>query len=83
VVGLLILSLAARHGAWRSPERRHLLRAVLLYGAGYVAVLFASRVLADPRIPFDSRLFMPVLVLITLAFFASATELARGVPKGP
>jgi hypothetical protein len=77
VAGALVIGTAARGGSWRAPERRPLLQAALLYGGCYVAVVFASRLFADPRIPFDSRLFLPVLALVTLVFAASSTEVAR------
>lgn len=75
--GALVIGVAGRRGSWHAQERRSLRHAVMLYGTCYVSVVLVSRFLADPRIPFDSRLFLPVLVLVTLVFAASATELAR------
>ena len=77
LVGVLVIGQAVRSGAWLGPEKAPRLRAVLIYGACYLLVVLASRLLADPRIPFDSRILLPVLVLTTLVFAVSATELAR------
>lgn len=40
--------------------------AALLLAAAYVAVLLASRLFADPDIPFDNRLLLPFLMLAML-----------------
>ncbi|HKH91588.1 MAG TPA: hypothetical protein VKA54_07285 [Gemmatimonadaceae bacterium] len=45
------------------PDGIRLLAATGLLVASYVGVLFASRLLADPNIPFDERIFAPVMLL--------------------
>ncbi len=77
LVGLAVVAVAARRGMWRDSRRALLLGAMALYSGCYVAVVVGSRMFADPRIPFDERMLVPVLVLVTAAFAASAVELAR------
>jgi hypothetical protein len=77
VVGLAVVLVTARRGVWRGETRRALLHAALVYGGCYTLVVVASRLFADPRILFDARMLMPVLVLATVLFVASAGELAR------
>lgn len=78
VAGVAVLVLAARRGIWRDvPRARLLLRAMVLFSGCYLAVVVGSRMFADPRIPFDDRMLAPVLVFVTVAFAASAVELAR------
>jgi hypothetical protein len=77
VVGLVVLIGAARRGLWRGGERPSFLLAAGLFSGCYASVVVLSRFFADPRIPFDDRMFLPVLILVTVAFVASATELAR------
>jgi hypothetical protein len=52
----------------------------------YVAVLVASRLLADPGIPFDERILLPLFLLATIAaaialreWWRGANRVARGV----
>ena len=81
LLALLVIGMAAKRGAWQQARRRPVVRAALLYGGSYAGVLLASRLLADPQIPFDERLFMPVLVLATACFTISATDLARAAGR--
>jgi hypothetical protein len=50
------------HGAWRQPA----LAAALLAGC-YLALVLASRLIADPGIPLDDRLMAPLLILVEVA----------------
>ena len=45
---------------------RSAIRAGLTIAVCYVAVLLASRLLADPNIPFDNRLLSPLFVLVVI-----------------
>lgn len=49
----------------REPGAMRLLGAAALLIACYLAVLIVSRVVADPGIPFDERIFSPVILLAT------------------
>jgi hypothetical protein len=75
--GCLIVAIALT-GAWRTyrtsspregdrdvdaPEGVRLLAAGALLLVSYLAIVFASRVLADANIPFDERIFAPVMLL--------------------
>jgi hypothetical protein len=74
----LVLVLIAATGAWRAARARavradedsarrsegvRLLAAAVLLIVCYVAVLLASRLFADPGIPFDERILAPVMLL--------------------
>ena len=85
--GFVILLIAAA-GAWRAyrahaaqhetglrrrfPDGVRLLAAAGLLIGCYVAVLVASRLVADPNIPFDERILAPVMLL-------GATAAATGI----
>lgn len=58
-------SRAARRGMVPATERR-LYRATSIVLLGYVLVVGASRLLADPGIPLDERLLAPVFLLVAL-----------------
>lgn len=53
----------------------------LVYSVSYVAVVVLSRLLLDPLIPFDARLFVPVLVLLTIVFVVSLANRAGFWPR--
>lgn len=76
-----VAGLAMREGLWRREGSSAIGRGVFIYAGCYGAVLLGSRVLLDPAIPFDFRLFSPVLVLATIGVGASAARLMvhRGV----
>ncbi|HKP15338.1 MAG TPA: glycosyltransferase family 39 protein, partial [Gemmatimonadaceae bacterium] len=97
--GFVILLIAAA-GAWRehrarmhgetaSTDRRadgvRLLAATGLLIVSYLGVLVASRVVADPNIPFDERILAPVMMLgatlaatgIALWWRSTTSDLAR------
>lgn len=52
--------------------------AAVLLGASYGAVLLASRLLADPGIPFDDRLLLPLFVLGAIVAVISIRSWWRG-----
>jgi len=71
--------------AHRTPAAATL-AAVAMLAACYVAVLVASRLLADPRIPFDERILVPLLLLVVIgaaitlaAWWRAARPMARGI----
>lgn len=57
---------ASEDGHRRVPDRARLV--FVAFGLAYVAVVVLSRAFLDPLIPFDPRLFAPVLVLVTVGF---------------
>ena len=96
----LVIVLIAVAGAWRarrartgddtasSPRRGDGVRLVAATGlliASYVGVLIASRLVADPNIPFDERILAPVMLLgatmaatgIALWWRSTTSELSR------
>jgi len=95
-----VIVLIAVAGAWRahrartrdepaSPDRTtggvRLLGATALLIVSYVGVLVASRIVADPNIPFDERILAPVMLLgatlaatgIALWWRSTTSELSR------
>jgi hypothetical protein len=74
---LLLVALVSDLVRWRSasisrsdfaaaeslPERRSIVSAALFLALCYGVVLLASRLFADPEIPFDERLLLPLLLL--------------------
>jgi hypothetical protein len=67
---VLAVRTACRERGERQREA-HTYRAAALIGASYAAVIGASRLLADPSIPFDDRMFAPIFVL-TIVILAPA-----------
>ncbi len=76
-LGVLVILAAWRTGEWWASTRKELALLGSLYAVLYVAVVVGSRLFADPAIPFDARLFLPVLVLATMAAAASAYALGK------
>lgn len=62
------LALATRR-AWRSatPVTRDLLAAAALLGGCYLGMLVVARIAVVPDLPFDSRIFAPLLVVAAIA----------------
>ncbi len=75
MAGLVVMAVKSRF--WLDGERSKLVWVVRTYAAIYVVVVVTSRLFLDPRIPFDSRIFMPVLVLSTM-FLAMSVKPALG-----
>jgi len=72
---LLLLAIVVMRGvrAARASGAGSALAAVGLLAASYLIVLMASRLLADPEIPFDERILVPVFLLVaTLAALGAA-----------
>jgi hypothetical protein len=76
---------AARHGAVPLSELR-LYRATAIVLFSYAAVVSASRLIADPGIPFDDRMLAPVFMIMALrvgvalaAFWRASFFSHRGV----
>ena len=70
LVVLLAISYLLAQGARRVPSRsvaRSTMVAAAIFAASYLVVLLASRLLADPGIPFDERLLVPTFVLLIIA----------------
>ncbi|MDB4907889.1 MAG: hypothetical protein JWO05_2673 [Gemmatimonadetes bacterium] len=67
VRGTRLLLTGARNGAARDVIAMRTLAALATLASTYVAVLFASRLLADPDIPLDERLLAPLMVLVIAA----------------
>ena len=74
-LGLIVVAGSVRSGSWKG--RRPWAVPAWIYGAVYVVVVAASRLFADYRIPFDARIFSPLLVLATVAVAVSAVDVAR------
>lgn len=69
-LGVLLIVGAARDGSWR--QRRPVVVLAGIYGAAYLVVVVASRLFLDERIPFDARIFAPLLLLATVAVAGTA-----------
>jgi hypothetical protein len=76
---------AARRGAVPASELR-LYRATAIVLFSYALVLTASRLLADPGIPFDDRMLAPVFLLVAIrvgvalaAFWRESVVTQRGI----
>jgi hypothetical protein len=77
LVALAIRAFRAwRRGLLPATEMR-LHRAVAIVLVSYAAVVMASRLLADPGIPFDDRMLSPVYLLIALWFGVSVAAFWR------
>jgi len=83
----LVLVIVARGAlaAHRTPAAS-VLGAVAMLAICYVAVLVTSRLLADPRIPFDERILAPLLLLVAIAaaialaaWWRAAGRIAHGI----
>ena len=76
---------AADDSEIRAVDPRRLLAATAVLLACYLGMILVSRLLADPRIPFDNRLLAPALLLamtivataLALWWRAAHTEIAR------
>jgi len=53
----------------------------LVFAAAYAGVVLASRAFLDPLIPFDPRLFLPLLVLATVAFGVTLAVRSRRISR--
>lgn len=60
--------------------RRGVVAAALLAGC-YVALVLASRVIADPGIPLDDRMMAPLLVLLEIALVLAVAPAWRSWPR--
>jgi hypothetical protein len=72
---------ARRAESAKEPESRiatRLMSAAALVLACYAGLLFASRLLADPGIPFDERIFAPALLLLMIISATALTFWWRG-----
>ena len=67
-------------GRWALPPRRAR-RVFLVFGAAYAGVVLVSRAFLDPLIPFDPRLFLPLLVLATVAFGVTLAVRSRRIGR--
>lgn len=87
VVGALSLAftmLLAVRGTdlWQRERACKGLGLLAAFVAFYTATVVASRLFVDPFIPFDARLFLPVLVLGVLAFAISAVHVVNHQHSG-
>jgi hypothetical protein len=77
VFGTGLVWRVSREAAWREEARKGVLHGTAVYIGCYLAVVVLSRLFADPRIPFDPRIFFPVLMLATVLVTLAAVEVAR------
>jgi 4-amino-4-deoxy-L-arabinose transferase-like glycosyltransferase len=79
--GIAVLVVVA---IWESRRIGTVSRAVLavaLLAGCYVALVLASRVIADPGIPLDDRMMAPLLVLLEIAIVLAVVPAWRGWPR--
>lgn len=67
LLALIVLVGGVRRARHDSAPASRLFEAVGVMAGCYVIVLFISRLLADPAIPFDERILAPIILLATLA----------------
>lgn len=86
VLAMLLLVVARGALAARRTPAAGALAAVATLAICYVAVLVASRLLADPGIPFDERILVPLFLLLSVggaialaAWWRAAGRIARGI----
>jgi hypothetical protein len=86
VLALLVVVMARGALAARRTAASSTLAAVALLAVCYVAVLVVSRLLADPQIPFDERILVPLFLLVAVgagltlaAWWRAAGRIARGI----
>jgi hypothetical protein len=86
VLAVLLLVVARGTLAARGMPAAGALAAVATLAICYVAVLVASRLLADPGIPFDERILVPLFLLVAIggaiavaAWWRAAGRIARGI----
>lgn len=65
----------------RALHERALLAAAGLLASCYVGLVFASRLLADPGIPFDNRLAVPLVPLVVIAVAVVAARSWRVISR--
>jgi len=68
LVALIVAAVCLYRHSVQGTGRLSLVAASL--AAGYVAFVFAARLLADQNIPFDNRMFGPAALLLTIAIGA-------------
>ena len=85
-LGALLVVTTRGAFASRDTAAASVLRALATVATCYVAVLVASRLLADPDIPFDERILAPLFVIVAIGvaialatWWRVAGRLARGV----
>ena len=85
LAGMVFLVVRGAFAA-RRTRAAGLLAALATLAVCYVALLVASRILADPGIPFDERILVPLLVLVAIgvavtlvAWWRTAGRVARTV----
>ena len=66
-------------GAWPGSAARAR-RVFLVFSLAYAGVVILSRAFLDPLIPFDARLFIPVLALASVAVGVAVAERSRRLP---
>jgi hypothetical protein len=74
---LVILGAHTVIGAWRAQRARPIIAGAALLGACLAAVTIASRLRADPNIPFDERILAPGFLLAELATVAALGQAPR------
>ena len=79
--GAAVLVVVAIWGSRRiGAPRRGVVAAALLAGC-YVALVIASRTIADPGIPLDDRMMAPLLVLLEIALVLAVAPAWRSWPR--
>jgi len=66
------------HGRWTLPPGRAR-RVFLVFAVAYAGVVLLSRAFLDPLIPFDPRLFLPLLLLATVTFGVTLAGRSRRI----
>ena len=85
LVAALMFAISRGAGVARGTPAASVLAAVATLAVSYVAILVASRLLADPGIPFDERILVPLFLLVAVGaaiaippWWRTAGRFARG-----
>ena len=83
LIVLIVLAFVVVRGAReaRASGGATPLAAVCLLAGSYLVVLMASRLLADPDIPFDERILVPLFLLVAILAVLGAAAWARASRK--
>jgi len=86
LIGCAVVTLAIRRSAARDEggsERRSLLVAASLVSGCFVLTVLVSRFFLDPLIPFDTRIFSPVVLLFAISVGVALTGPTSSAPNSP
>mgnify|MGYP001544663962 FL=1 len=79
--GVAVIMVAALWESRRAGAPREAMRAAALLAGCYVALVLASRLIADPGIPLDDRMMAPLFVMLEIAIVLAVAPVWRAWPR--